>query len=218
MSPHGTSGSRHINQFPQDTQTDGYVTARNPYVATQVNISFSNTPVPVIDIPPIQRRLETPYPFLIFVSFFYPHRFLLFFYRYCRSVLISSTFITNPQHCLHRRPISATSDECCSVQLIDGDGSFNGTGIESFIKEVKLHECGLSYAVVSIMGPQSNVATPKQMRELMQVDGLTNDEVKSHSFMSRCLVSVHYFGLKLLVVGICQWKQPCFCSCIPFFH
>ncbi|PPD94961.1 hypothetical protein GOBAR_DD08006 [Gossypium barbadense] len=50
----------------------------------------------------------------------------------------------------------ATSDECCSVQLIDGDGSFNDTGIESFIKEVKLHECGLSYAVVSIMGPQSS--------------------------------------------------------------
>ncbi|TYH68027.1 hypothetical protein E1A91_D06G213200v1 [Gossypium mustelinum] len=97
-----------------------------------------------------------------------------------RSVLISSAFITNPQHCLHRRPISATSDECCSVQLSDGDGSFNDTGIESFIKEVKLHECGLSYAVVSIMGPQSSVATPKQIRELMQVDGLTNDEVKSH--------------------------------------
>ncbi|KAK8584865.1 hypothetical protein V6N13_138811 [Hibiscus sabdariffa] len=50
----------------------------------------------------------------------------------------------------------ATGDECCSIQLIDGDGSFNDTGIEPFIKEVKLHECGLSYAVVSIMGPQSS--------------------------------------------------------------
>ncbi|PPD96753.1 hypothetical protein GOBAR_DD06227 [Gossypium barbadense] len=66
------------------------------------------------------------------------------------------------------------------IQLIDGDGSFNDTGIESFIKEVKLHECGLSYTVVSIRGPQSSVATPKQIRELMQVDGLTNGEVKSH--------------------------------------
>ncbi|TYH37578.1 hypothetical protein ES332_D12G050900v1 [Gossypium tomentosum] len=87
--------------------------------------------------------------------------FYFFFHRYCRFVLISSAFITNPQYCLHRRSISATSDECCSVQLIDGDGSFNDTGIESFIKEVELHECGLSYAVVSIMGPQSSVATPK---------------------------------------------------------
>lgn len=47
-------------------------------------------------------------------------------------------------------------DECCSTQLIDGDGVFNVSGIDSFIKEVKLRECGLSYAVVSIMGPQSS--------------------------------------------------------------
>ena len=36
-----------------------------------------------------------------------------------------------------------------------GDGAFNVAGIENFMKEVKLSECGLSYAVVSIMGPQS---------------------------------------------------------------
>ncbi|XP_052181348.1 protein ROOT HAIR DEFECTIVE 3-like [Diospyros lotus] len=46
--------------------------------------------------------------------------------------------------------------ESCSTQLIDGDGNFNITGIENFMKEVKLAECGLSYAVVSIMGPQSS--------------------------------------------------------------
>lgn len=45
---------------------------------------------------------------------------------------------------------------CCSTQLIDGDGMFNDVGIEKFMKEVKLSECGLSYAVVSIMGPQSS--------------------------------------------------------------
>ncbi|KAJ7963173.1 Protein ROOT HAIR DEFECTIVE 3-like [Quillaja saponaria] len=47
-------------------------------------------------------------------------------------------------------------DLCCSTQLIDGDGGFNVSGIENFMKEVKLGECGLSYAVVSIMGPQSS--------------------------------------------------------------
>ncbi|EXC09146.1 hypothetical protein L484_005098 [Morus notabilis] len=47
-------------------------------------------------------------------------------------------------------------DECCSTQLIDGDGVFNVSGLDNFIKEVKLGECGLSYAVVSIMGPQSS--------------------------------------------------------------
>ncbi|GAV84913.1 RHD3 domain-containing protein [Cephalotus follicularis] len=50
----------------------------------------------------------------------------------------------------------AKSAESCSTQLIDGDGNFNVEGIEHFIKDVKLGECGLSYAVVSIMGPQSS--------------------------------------------------------------
>ncbi|KAH1237758.1 Protein ROOT HAIR DEFECTIVE 3 1 [Glycine soja] len=50
----------------------------------------------------------------------------------------------------------ANSETCCSTQLIDGDGTFNVSGLESFMKEVKLAECGLSYAVVSIMGPQSS--------------------------------------------------------------
>ncbi|GAB4842527.1 Cell wall protein rhd3 [Ancistrocladus abbreviatus] len=48
------------------------------------------------------------------------------------------------------------NDVCCSTQLIDGDGNFNILGIDQFLKEVKLAECGLSYAVVSIMGPQSS--------------------------------------------------------------
>ncbi|XP_010242217.1 PREDICTED: protein ROOT HAIR DEFECTIVE 3 [Nelumbo nucifera] len=48
------------------------------------------------------------------------------------------------------------ADECCSTQLIDGDGTFNVSGLESFTKEANLRECGLSYAVVSIMGPQSS--------------------------------------------------------------
>ncbi|KAJ0075275.1 hypothetical protein Patl1_33521 [Pistacia atlantica] len=48
------------------------------------------------------------------------------------------------------------SEESCSTQLIDGDGAFNVTGIDHFIKDVKLGDCGLSYAVVSIMGPQSS--------------------------------------------------------------
>ncbi|CAH9052320.1 unnamed protein product [Cuscuta europaea] len=48
------------------------------------------------------------------------------------------------------------TDGCCSTQLIDGDGNFNVAGIENFMKEVRLADCGLSYVVVSIMGPQSS--------------------------------------------------------------
>ncbi|RDY09503.1 Protein ROOT HAIR DEFECTIVE 3-like 1, partial [Mucuna pruriens] len=51
---------------------------------------------------------------------------------------------------------TTNSEACCSTQLIDGDGTFNVSGVENFMKEVKLAECGLSYAVVSIMGPQSS--------------------------------------------------------------
>ncbi|CAN4089089.1 unnamed protein product [Withania somnifera] len=52
--------------------------------------------------------------------------------------------------------LSDNKDECCSTHLVDGDGVFNVAGIENFMREVKLAECGLSYAVVSIMGPQSS--------------------------------------------------------------
>ncbi|XP_057505001.1 protein ROOT HAIR DEFECTIVE 3-like [Actinidia eriantha] len=46
--------------------------------------------------------------------------------------------------------------QCCSTHLIDGDGTFNVSGMDTFMREVKLAERGLSYAVVSIMGPQSS--------------------------------------------------------------
>ncbi|XP_075490811.1 protein ROOT HAIR DEFECTIVE 3-like [Primulina tabacum] len=48
------------------------------------------------------------------------------------------------------------SNSCCLTHLIDEDGNFNVVGIDNFTKEVKLAECGLSYAVVAIMGPQSS--------------------------------------------------------------
>lgn len=54
----------------------------------------------------------------------------------------------------------ASSEDACSTQLIDGDGGFNVSGLENFIKGVNLRECGLSYAVVSIMGPQSSGMHP----------------------------------------------------------
>ncbi|XP_021819623.1 protein ROOT HAIR DEFECTIVE 3 homolog 2-like [Prunus avium] len=47
-------------------------------------------------------------------------------------------------------------EDCCATQLIYGDGEFNSSGLDRFVKEVKLAECGLSYAVVAIMGPQSS--------------------------------------------------------------
>ncbi|CAN1810157.1 Protein ROOT HAIR DEFECTIVE 3 homolog 2 [Linum perenne] len=48
------------------------------------------------------------------------------------------------------------ADDCCSTQLIDGDGVFNVQGLDRFVSTTKLSDCGLSYAVVAIMGPQSS--------------------------------------------------------------
>ncbi|KAE8008267.1 hypothetical protein FH972_004796 [Carpinus fangiana] len=47
-------------------------------------------------------------------------------------------------------------EDCCATQLVDANGDFNVQGLENFTKKVKLAECGLSYAVVAIMGPQSS--------------------------------------------------------------
>lgn len=52
----------------------------------------------------------------------------------------------------------AEVDHCCSTQLIDGHGEFNVVGLENFMQTTKLSQCGLSYAVVAIMGPQSSGA------------------------------------------------------------
>ncbi|VAI27484.1 unnamed protein product [Triticum turgidum subsp. durum] len=43
-----------------------------------------------------------------------------------------------------------------AVQLIDGEGEFAGESAERFMTAAGVAGCGLSYAVVSIMGPQSS--------------------------------------------------------------
>ncbi|VAI13208.1 unnamed protein product [Triticum turgidum subsp. durum] len=43
-----------------------------------------------------------------------------------------------------------------AVQLIDGEGEFAGESAERFMTYAGVAGCGLSYAVVAIMGPQSS--------------------------------------------------------------
>lgn len=47
-------------------------------------------------------------------------------------------------------------EDSCATQLVDGNGEFNVAGLDTFMKKAKLGDCGLSYAVVAIMGPQSS--------------------------------------------------------------
>lgn len=57
---------------------------------------------------------------------------------------------------LSRKGWLVMEEDCCSTQLIDGDGRFNVVGLENFTKTTKFSQRGLSYAVVAIMGPQSS--------------------------------------------------------------
>ncbi|KAJ6417943.1 hypothetical protein OIU84_001343 [Salix udensis] len=47
------------------------------------------------------------------------------------------------------------AEDCCSFQLISGDGVLNREGLENFSRTTNLSQRGVSYAVVAIMGPQS---------------------------------------------------------------
>ncbi|CAL9056582.1 protein ROOT HAIR DEFECTIVE 3-like [Musa acuminata AAA Group] len=71
-------------------------------------------------------------------------------------------------------------EEIRSVQLIDGDGEFNFPGVEHFMKATKLAECGLSYAVVSIMGPQSS-GKSTLLNRLFQTDFREMDALRGRS-------------------------------------
>ncbi|WOH03989.1 hypothetical protein DCAR_0623394 [Daucus carota subsp. sativus] len=83
------------------------------------------------------------------------------------------------------------SEDCCSTHLIDGDGTFNTSGLEAFMKSVKLSECGLSYAVVSIMGPQSS-GKSTLLNHLFHTDFKEMDAFKGRTqttkgiWMARC--------------------------------
>ncbi|TQD98651.1 hypothetical protein C1H46_015708 [Malus baccata] len=47
-------------------------------------------------------------------------------------------------------------EDACATQLICGNGEFNPAALDRFVKKVKFDKCGISYAVVAIMGPQGS--------------------------------------------------------------
>ncbi|CAH1447205.1 unnamed protein product [Lactuca virosa] len=84
---------------------------------------------------------------------------------------------------------------CCSTHLIDGDGSFNATGLDKFMKEVKLGECGLSYAVVSIMGPQSS-GKSTLLNHLFHTNFREMDAFKGRSQTTKGIWMAHCAGIE----------------------
>nr|GEW38623.1 protein root hair defective 3 [Tanacetum cinerariifolium] len=62
-----------------------------------------------------------------------------------------------PRRGLNTRPLACGHEiKCYSTQFIDEHGAFSADKLDNFIKQGELGECGSSYAVVSIMGPQSS--------------------------------------------------------------
>ncbi|URD87698.1 GTP-binding protein that may be involved in cell development (By similarity) [Musa troglodytarum] len=55
-----------------------------------------------------------------------------------------------------RQLVVEMGEDCAATQLIDANRAFNVDGLDRFLKAVKLADYGLSYAVVSIIGPQSS--------------------------------------------------------------
>ncbi|XP_042417729.1 protein ROOT HAIR DEFECTIVE 3-like isoform X1 [Zingiber officinale] len=82
-------------------------------------------------------------------------------------------------------------EEYRSVQLIDGEGEFNDAGVDHFMKTTRLAECGLSYAVVSIMGPQSS-GKSTLLNNLFKTDFREMDALRGRSqttkgiWLSKC--------------------------------
>ncbi|GFP89347.1 protein root hair defective 3 homolog 1 [Phtheirospermum japonicum] len=87
------------------------------------------------------------------------------------------------------------SDSCCSTHLIDGDGTFNVAGIEKFMKEVRLAECGLSYAVVAIMGPQSS-GKSTLLNHLFGTNFREMDAFKGRSQTTKGIWMAHCVGIE----------------------
>ncbi|XP_057797183.1 protein ROOT HAIR DEFECTIVE 3 [Salvia miltiorrhiza] len=86
-------------------------------------------------------------------------------------------------------------DHCCSTHLIEGDGTFNVTGVDNFVKEVKLAECGLSYAVVAIMGPQSS-GKSTLLNHLFGTNFREMDALRGRSQTTKGIWMAHCVGIE----------------------
>lgn len=92
--------------------------------------------------------------------------------------------------------VSDMSEEaCCSIQLVDGEGVFNEADLKSFMKDVGLSECGLSYAVVSIMGPQSS-GKSTLLNHLFQTNFREMDAFKGRSQTTQGIWISNAVGIK----------------------
>ncbi|KAK1322529.1 Two-component response regulator ARR18 [Acorus calamus] len=90
-----------------------------------------------------------------------------------------------PFHNKEKRPVVVATVGAVSTDSETGGGGGGGRGEKEAMSHRKARRCwspelhGRFLRAIQQLGG-SDTATPKQIRELMKVDGLTNDEVKSH--------------------------------------
>ncbi|PON67730.1 RHD3/Sey [Parasponia andersonii] len=93
------------------------------------------------------------------------------------------------------------AEESCATQLIDGNGEFNVAGLEDFTKKVKLAECGLSYAVVAIMGPQSS-GKSTLLNHLFLTNFREMDAYRGRSQTTKGIWIAHCVGLEPCTIAM----------------
>ncbi|XVF40018.1 hypothetical protein PTKIN_Ptkin01aG0078800 [Pterospermum kingtungense] len=95
----------------------------------------------------------------------------------------------------------AEVDHCCSTQLIDGDGEFNVVGLDNFMRTTKLSQCGLSYAVVAIMGPQSS-GKSTLLNHLFHTSFREMDAFRGRSQTTKGVWIAHCVGIEPFTVAM----------------
>ncbi|XP_022715425.1 protein ROOT HAIR DEFECTIVE 3 homolog 2-like isoform X2 [Durio zibethinus] len=95
----------------------------------------------------------------------------------------------------------AEIDHCCSTQLIDGDGGFNVAGLDNFMRTTKLSNCGLSYAVVAIMGPQSS-GKSTLLNHLFHTNFREMDAYRGRSQTTKGIWIAHCVGIEPFTVAM----------------
>ncbi|XP_022723300.1 protein ROOT HAIR DEFECTIVE 3 homolog 2-like isoform X2 [Durio zibethinus] len=95
----------------------------------------------------------------------------------------------------------AEADHRCSMQLIDGAGEFNVVGLDNFMRTTKLSQCGLSYAVVAIMGPQSS-GKSTLLNHLFHTNFREMDAYRGRSQTTRGIWIAHCVGIEPFTVAM----------------
>ncbi|XVF87054.1 hypothetical protein PTKIN_Ptkin18bG0089700 [Pterospermum kingtungense] len=95
----------------------------------------------------------------------------------------------------------AEVDQFCSTQLIDGDGEFNVVGLDNFMRTTNFSQCGLSYAVVAIMGPQSS-GKSTLLNHLFHTNFREMDAFRGRSQTTKGVWIAHCVGIEPFTVAM----------------